>query len=685
MQRFLLATVLFLFLSPMAYASGVLEAYALDTIAGVSTTLRSSEISPFSKVVFDVEKANKEIVHIPSTSNKNGVAYAELSNFHTRTAGDYRVSVRKESESRAERVTMFSVLADKVSQTKSSISPSDQVVPSGGSGEITVALYDQFSNPIEGHLLRLVASDPNSTIQSESSYSSEEGIVSFMVSSNDSSPISYSVYDVSADIVLTDRAKVAFWDNDFPDDYLYAAIGNSSGPIDHFEFESIPEEIAPADSVSFTITAYDANDVLVTDYEGTVRFSVTTDNYDMVSLPNDYSFSLTDQGSHTFSLSLSFQQIGEYDLEIRDIDNSSIFGEYSFLVEHFGPSVEPGSGVILNTPSPGTYSNNIQIVTGITQAGDKIKIFDNDVHLSSLVADINGSFSYTTPTLVDGEHTLYVAVVDDDGTILKTSEIIDFTIDTSAPEIAEILLIPSGEINAGSAVELQLHMMEALSQAAILLDDTIIDLEDTGAGYYLANFNAPLEPGEYSLDFILIDELGNESKFEDETTFTVVSGPEVVVPAVSSLVSVPTDSRITLNWTAPEDPFDPIAYYRVFYGTTPTVLAHAVDTFTNAPSWYLPNLQNGVQYYFAVAAVDVEGRISETLSNVSSAVPAPMIVEVEDPDVVHGVAGADALAEMESEVSNSGPELWILPIIALFAGFFLVNRRYLAEIYSRHF
>jgi hypothetical protein len=53
--------------------------------------------------------------------------------------------------------------------------------------------------------------------------------------------------------------------------------------------------------------------------------------------------------------------------------------------------------------------------------------------------------------------------------------------------------------------------------------------------------------------------------------------------------------------------------YRVYYGLSPNELVEAVDTFTSEPSWYVYNLVNGSEYYFAVVAVDSKGISVKTL------------------------------------------------------------------------
>ncbi len=64
-----------------------------------------------------------------------------------------------------------------------------------------------------------------------------------------------------------------------------------------------------------------------------------------------------------------------------------------------------------------------------------------------------------------------------------------------------------------------------------------------------------------------------------------------------------------------------ITKYRIYYGTSEDVLEQNVETNSAVTSWYIPNLQNGIRYYFAVTAVDNKGFESEERSLVVNGIP----------------------------------------------------------------
>ncbi|MFH1534149.1 MAG: fibronectin type III domain-containing protein [Nitrospirota bacterium] len=656
-----------------------MEAYGLNTIAGYSTYLRTSQLVPNASVTFSVTDPDGESTSLSAITNQNGIAQTELSDYFTRTSGDYSVSVKYENDSNYGKVGFFEVYSGEVSQSNSLVSPTEQVVRSyDEDSTIKVKLSDDYGNPIEDHLVKLISSSSYDFVTSPSQYTGSNGEITFEVSSDEKGTVTYSIYDVTADVVLDSRSRIVYFTdseyvfvNDVPEKYIYAATGSPSSAIDSFEFDSVPELIGVGESITFDLIAKDALDQEVTNYEGTVRFSVVTDNSFFASLPEDYTFTTSDLGSHTFSLAMSFQQAGTYTIEARDLDEITVSGEYDFIVTE-GSNLS-ASTIKITNPTSGTYSNNIQVISGSAPAGSALKIFDNDVELASLVANAAGQFSYTTSALSDGNHSFYVATVNEVGTITGTSESVSVIVDTSGPEVAQIVLDPTGEVDPGAIITAKIYTSDDLSQAAILFQNSIYETVHNTGGYYEGSFAAPIEFGEYPVGVVIVDQLGNENKVENLATVNVgvLSGLNAeALGDVNGLTAVSSDHRVTLEWNPMQTLGNLITNYRVYYGLTPNQLTEAVDTFTNSTTWYLPNLKNDVEYYFAVIAVDEKGNVSEHFSNIVSSTPGPDIVEVASPEVTMGTAGEDALGEMDRDPSEAGPEIKWLVLCSLLGGMF---------------
>ena len=630
---------------------------------------------------------------LSSVTNANGVAQAEFTDYHTRVSGVYSLVAHFEDSSSIGGVNTFEVLPGDVSVSKSTVSPVNQVVRSAADREeLTVSLTDDYGNPISGHVVTLVSSVSDDVISPVSSLSDEFGQVSFSTSSQSSGTVTYTAYDSTADIVLNDRAKVlylldgssVFAENSLdPNKYFYAASGNGNLNVDSFEFSGVTSEIAIGDASTFTLTALDASKLEVTGYTGSVRFSVSGDNSFYANLPDDYTFLESDLGEHTFSLAASFLQEGTYSVSAQDVDSPAILGTYDFVVGGSG-SAASGSSINISNPVAGTYSNPIQVISGSADPGVQLKIFDNDFEVTSLTVGLDGVFTFTSTVLADGSHSIYVASVNEIGTIIDMSEPVVFTVDTASPEVAQISLEPSSNVDPGSVVTASINTGDNLSQAAIVVGDTVYEMQPTLDGGYSASFVSPVEFGDYNIDLILVDELGNETRVDAGALLSVgVFGNQATLLGdVSGLVVDPDDHRATLTWTAPPDSVNTIKNYRVYYGLSPSQLSEAVDTLTNSNTWYIPNLKNGVTYYFAIVAVDESGNVSEHFSNIEAATPNPIIAAVLDPEVAIGTAGAEALKEMDSDVSETGPEILWLFFCALIGGYFYnrsISRRALIK------
>ncbi len=661
-----------------------LEAYGLNSVAGHSTYLRTSETISDASVVFEVISPLNESITVSAVANSNGIAQAELSDYYTRVAGDYSVSARLSDSYSNGRQNVFSVYPSDVSSSVSTLTPGEQVVRSSqGKANLEVQLLDDYNNPISDHIVTMISSSNNDEIVANSSTSDSEGKVYFEVNSYENGTHTYTAYDITADKILDARAKIVFFNSseDLFSNNLQAnsftAYGNSSGSLDNFTFEDIPPVISVGESVNFTISAVDALDQVVTGYLGSVRFSVVSGNSTYVKLPSDYTFTSQDLGTHTFSLAMSFSQPGTYKVEARDIENTDVLGEYIFNVTT-STSATVNNSITISNPLAGTYSNNIQVISGTATSGAKLKIFDNDLEMGSTIADVNGAFSYTSNPLTDGTHNISVAEVSDVGTILNASSIVAFMIDTASPDVMDVILEPEGSVNPGDIVTIKIYPEETLSQAAILFQSQIFELTEN-IDHYAASLPAPIEFGDYPITLIVVDELGNESRIENAANINVggVLGQKtnVTLGDVAGLTATPSDHKVTLHWQDLTDHVNPLKHYRVYYGISPNQLTEAVDTFTDATVWYIPNLKNEVEYYFSIVAIDDKGNTSEHFSNIVSSTPSPNVVDVPAPEVEMGTAGGDALDEMEKDVSESGPEITWLLLLSVLGGFFYSRSR----------
>ena len=79
------------------------------------------------------------------------------------------------------------------------------------------------------------------------------------------------------------------------------ALVTVPGVVNNFLFTNVPTAVAPGNPFSFSVTARDSNNAVLTSYSGTVHFSSSDPS---PGLPVDYTFLSTDKGSKQFSATL---------------------------------------------------------------------------------------------------------------------------------------------------------------------------------------------------------------------------------------------------------------------------------------------------------------------------------------------------------------------------------------------
>lgn len=163
-----------------------------------------------------------------------------------------------------------------------------------------------------------------------------------------------------------------------------------------------------------------------------------------------------------------------------------------------------------------------------------------------------------------------------------------------------------------------------------------------------------------------IPNLENGKKYYFALTAVDIQGQEsleksLIVNAIpqelqSMLRVVPSDSRVTLSW----DNFgiNPVRY-KINYGVESGVYLENVITFDNRTTWYIPDLINGVKYYFQVVPLDALGK-EQAPSPEASAAPTGA--------GFHPVAGSQnyILPQNYAPQGDTGPESWIVILASLF-------------------
>lgn len=630
------------------------RAYGMDTVAGTQTKLRTSQTYPYQDVVFILKKPNQQTLYLSAKTDGNGVAAMDLSDFHTRKAGEYQISALLPNKDNVSEPTIFVVQPGLFSAEKSILAVDKLLASADGRDEITITVTasDQYGNSLKGHIMQIISSRADDRIKANpsTSLSLENSKTVFKVTSNKPGLSNFSAVDMTTGSILLQRINVAFTDktsflSDVGGDFFEVARAATTAPaLHHFDITGIPDSIQPNQSVNFTITAKSENGENVQNYSGKVHFSSEGSNGSNVTFPEDYTFKAEDLGTHQFSLGLSFKIAGSYKITVTDLNNVLIKGTKDVTV-----GVTSGSGVtqqtsfakpVVESPVAGSYKQKTQTISGKAESGSTVKIYDNQVEVGSIQSGSDGKFSFQIPSLADGEHNVYVAVLDVGQNVKSASSTVKFSIDTTPPKIDNIEIDPSGTVKPGQVLKIKVTSEEKIAQAALVFNSDIAQLTAVidQPTIYTTNLSAPATAGTYPVDVILVDVLGNEGSYKAKTQVTVgdqsgatngdatkiqqtqVSGSNTPPSKVGGLIAYPSDKRITLIWDSANDNLA-IKNYRVYYGNSAGNLERYADTKDASTTWYIPNMDNGKTYYFAVTAFDSEGIESQSKSDTVSSSP----------------------------------------------------------------
>lgn len=645
------------------------EAWANDTIAGFSTSIKTSRTFPNKNFLITVERPDSTKLILQAETDANGYAEIELDNLHTKKAGIYSLTVGV-----SDKTNTFKVYPDQVSSSESDVLVDKQTLkPSRDYATLNVVLTDKFNNPIANHQVNVISSRPGDKIEALTGrdYTDANGSVMFKISADTSGISTYSVYDATNKTVLDKRISVLYTGNTIGNvggnEYLFAnsfgpeLLAVAAGPAAKFEFGEIPEEINTNSVISFSLSALDSQDNVVSNYLGAVHFSAIGGGITDVVLPDDYKFTATDMGKHTFAKALTFKKAGTYKLQVNDLDDPTLQGETTVIVKTSGANQTQSSLISITNPVPGKYSANAQSVSGTSLPGSDVKIFDNNEEIGTASANSTGAFSFTTPPLADGVHILYAAAVNDKGVVLGISNKVTVEIDTTPAAIDSITLMPDKDISMGSPVMITVVTEPNMTRVSVVIDGNITDLESVEGmpGTYRGSFQAPTKSGNYGIDVVLTDNLNNEKTYEKQKSFNVTETSSIRPSDVIGLRAFAGNEKVTLTWNPATDARG-IAYYTVYFGSDPKSMVNAVNTLDSSTTWYVPNLKNETTYYFAVKAVNKDGNDSAKASAVvvsrpsEDAGPAPFGVAPDEESILEDVYFEDEYEEGE-ETAETGP------------------------------
>jgi len=202
-------------------------------------------------------------------------------------------------------------------------------------------------------------------------------------------------------------------------------------------------------------------------------------------------------------------------------------------------------GTIQPIEAGGVTSNTTPILSGTAEPGSTVTILDGDTTLGTATAGSDGSWSFTTPALAEGGHTLTATVTDPAGNSGPASAPLAFSVDVTAPAAVSGLVVTDdvgvsqGQLASGDTTDDRTPTLSGQGEP-----DTLITVYDGGAllGYTTVDtdgswsFTTPtLSSGLHSLTTTVTDAAGNVSPVSDAFTLTIDGG---LPPATTTLEAV---------------------------------------------------------------------------------------------------------------------------------------------------
>ena len=679
----------------MAKTLTTLRAYGSDSVAGYASLLKTSMISPGKKVIFVVQRPDQSVVQIPAEADLEGIARADLFGHQTKQAGVYKVAIYYPGTADASPQNTFSIYPDNVSSIQSMITSSSQMIEADGVEKsfVTVTLYDPYQNPVTDHQVKLISSRPEDKVEAiNGAVTDAEGRASFKIKSAHAGVSVLTAMDVSANTVLTDREEVVFYKptqkreigGNFNAGLLSADVINGQnvipGPVSYFDIEDLPSTVKVNTDQTITVLARDKDGNVAKNYTGSILISALEDNNALLPSNGEFKFSDSDQGSFTFNLALRFSQIGKQTLQVFDKTDWKIKGEIEVNVVSSNAVNLPDSNTLsITTPLDGaTFAQNSVLISGQGDPNINLHLYKDDLKVASSETNSDGKFSYQVTNLAPGSHTFYVT-----NDFNQVSESVTVSVDSLPPVLNSLNIDPGGVVIPGQMLTFTLNSEPNLSEVAIRLqgiEKTLFPVQGQ-PGNYRGTISAPIGIGNYAVDVVLVDELGNKSNLLNQRTLSVQEQPATIPPQVEGLEVLAGNQEIMLLWQEVINHNLPISHYNVYSGTSLNSLSLFAKTDNEDALYKASNLMNGTQYFFAVTAVDSNNIESALMSTVIAVTPRLLQGNAQTPSSQAGAqnggsvfevdeAGVDIFdfnpSPLDSEVDDQLPQMPELPEASIF-------------------
>ena len=233
---------------------------------------------------------------------------------------------------------------------------------------------------------------------------------------------------------------------------------------------------------------------------------------------------------------------GKHDFTITVVDqagNASPGKDFSLTVDTAPPAVansitlsddvDPVKGTIAANGTTNDATPTLNGAVGSAEAGSTVSIYDGSVLLGSVQANPDGSWTFTTPVLLNGSHSLTVTATDAAGNVSTATSPIAFTVDTVAP-LPILALSVSNDVGttaliSGATTKDSTPIIggraEAGSTVTVYSGQTIIGIATAGVDGTWSIAPTSLSDQTYTFTATATDAAGNVSQASPPFTLTI--------------------------------------------------------------------------------------------------------------------------------------------------------------------
>lgn len=319
-----------------------------------------------------------------------------------------------------------------------------------------------------------------------------------------------------------------------------------------------------------------------------------------------YTFTLDDQGQHTFPVAFKFPSPGNYTVAVIDETDGEVKDSKNISITAGGtlpPTTEPVT--ITDPVAQMTLSEDTVTVRGTSKATSAIDLSVNGVKNSSTLTNIDGHFEGVVTGLVEGTNTIKADVLDGSNISIGSAEVIVlYSLD--APKINSLVVKEGNQIFAGSIINLVAIWDQGLKTVTVKFGSQNVVLEEDVAhlGTYKGKVTVTSFEGEIKPVVSAESYTGGRADFPDLYNINIITAIFENVKAEGT-----PDKKARFTFSVKPD-LEEIKYFKIKYGNTSWSLDKDVTTFEKSQmkdgeqyTWYIPGISNG-EYFATIIALD---------------------------------------------------------------------------------